>query len=366
LKVGQIARRLAEYFNRDQPTVVEKLGGVDPDTAEAAGLAHDLGHPPFGHIAEEELDQLVRRAGLRDGYEGNAQSFRIVTRLASSDARDVKERSIAGLNLTRTTLDGILKYPWASGDTEYSTKWGFYQGEAEIFKWVRQDKKPRQRSAIAEIMDWADDITFAIHDLLDFYCAGKIPIDRCKKHRSAERERLIAGMFKRKPAWAGNKTKYIDALDSISEWFPFEPEERYNDSLDHRAKLFAFSTSLIRYFVGNCRLTSDTESLSVLYIEPFARTLVEVLKQFIWEYIIENPELAVPQNGQRVAIRSVFDRLATAAKEKKYYLFPTAFSGPIGKARNSGEQVRVVADCIAGMTEKEIMQFHRSLQGLGS
>jgi len=68
LKVGQIARRLAEYFNRDQQAVVEKLGGLDPDSAEAAGLAHDLGHPPFGHIAEEELDQLVREAGLQDGY----------------------------------------------------------------------------------------------------------------------------------------------------------------------------------------------------------------------------------------------------------------------------------------------------------
>lgn len=366
LKVGQIARRLAEYFNRDQTREVEKLGGLDPDTAEVAGLAHDLGHPPFGHIAEEELNELVRDAGLHDGYEGNAQSFRIVTRLASSDARDLKDRSIAGLNLTRTTLDGILKYPWASGDTEYPNKWGFYTGEAEIFRWVRKGKKPRRRSAVAEIMDWADDITFAIHDLLDFYCAGKIPIDRCKRHQSAERERLIEGMFKRKPTWTANKTKYIDALDSISEWFPFEPEERYNDSSEHRAKLFAFSTSLIRYFVGNCHLTSASEGRSALHIEPFAKTLVEVLKQFIWEYIIENPELAVPQNGQRVAIRSVFDRLATAAKEKKYYLFPTSFGGAIGKAKNSGQQIRVVADCIAGMTEKEIMQFHRSLQGLGA
>jgi dGTPase len=364
--VGQIARRLAEYFNRDQRTEVEKLGGLDPDTAEAAGLAHDLGHPPFGHIAEEELDNLVRAAGLRDGYEGNAQSFRIVTRLASSDARDLKKRPIAGLNLTRTTLDGILKYPWAVGDREHPDKWGFYGPEAEIFRWVRKGKKARQRSAVAEIMDWADDITFAIHDLLDFYCAGKIPIDRCKKHGSAEREKLIAGIFKRKPVWTANKTKYIDALDSISDWFPFEPEERYNDSSQHRAKLFAFSTSLIRYFVGNCHLTSDKESLSVLCIDPSAKTLVEVLKQFIWEYIIENPELAVPQNGQRVAIRSVFDRLAKAASEEQYYLFPAAFGGAIVQARSRGEQVRVVADCIAGMTEKEIMHFHRSLQGLGA
>jgi dGTPase len=365
LKVGQIARRLAEYFNRDQQAVVEKLGGLDPDTAEAAGLAHDVGHPPFGHIAEEELDELVREAGLKDGYEGNAQSFRIVTRLASSDARDLKQHSIAGLNLTRTTLDGILKYPWAARDPEYPSKWGFYKGEAEVFEWVREGKKPRQRSAVAEIMDWADDITFAIHDLLDFYCAGKIPIDRCKRQGSAERERLVVGMFKRKPAWAAKKTNYIDALESILELFPFDPEDRYSDSSDDRAKLFAFSTGLIRYFVNSCHLTLEDASPSFLSIEPSAKSAAEVLKQFIWEYIIENPELAVPQNGQRVAVRCVFDRLLKASGEEKYYLFPTAFSGAIGRAKNRNEQVRIVADCVAGMTEKEIMHFHRSLQGLG-
>ncbi len=365
MKVGQIARRLAEYFNRDQAAVVEKLGGLDPDTAEAAGLAHDLGHPPFGHIAEEQLNELVRDANVRDGYEGNAQSFRIVTRLASSDARDLNQRSIAGLNLTRTTLDGILKYPWASGDTEYPSKWGFYEGETEVFEWAREGKKPRQRSAVAEVMDWADDITFALHDLLDFYCAGKIPIDRCKRPGSAERERLVAGMFERKPAWTANKSKYIEALDSILELFPFEPEERYSDSSEDRAKLFAFSTGLIRFFVNSCHLTSDGASPSFLSIEPSAKSTAEVLKQFIWEYIIENPELAVPQNGQRVAIRCVFELLANAAAKKKYYLFPTASSEAIRRAKNKGEQIRVVADCVAGMTEKELMHFHRSLQGLG-
>lgn len=73
-------------------------------------------------------------------------------------------------------------------------------------------------------MDWADDITFAILDLLDFFCAGKIPIDRRKKEGSAERERLIDGIFKRKPAWAEDRTSYIDALGAILELFPFEPE----------------------------------------------------------------------------------------------------------------------------------------------
>ncbi len=251
-----------------------------------------------------------------------------------------------------------------AGDREHPHKWGYYRTEAEIFAWVRKGKRPKRRSAVAEIMDWADDITFAIHDLLDFYCAGKIPIDRCKKQSSVERQRLIEGMFQRKPAWKSKRSEFIDALDSIVEAFPFEPEERYSDSSDDRAKLFAFSTGLIRYFADACRLTVSAQSASVLSIEPSAKNVVEVLKQFIWEYIIENPELAVPQNGQRVAIQSVFERLAGAAKEEKYFLFPMAFREAIEQAKGNAHEIRVVADCIAGMTEKEIMHFHRSLQGV--
>jgi dGTPase len=114
IKVGQLARRMAEKLLREQPDEVAALGGLDPDVAEAAGLAHDLGHPPFGHIAEETLHHLVQTKGrLKDGFEGNAQSFRIVAKLAVSDALPTTgTKTIDGLNLTRATLNGILKYPW--------------------------------------------------------------------------------------------------------------------------------------------------------------------------------------------------------------------------------------------------------------
>ncbi|MBI3682672.1 MAG: dNTP triphosphohydrolase, partial [Acidobacteria bacterium] len=208
LKVGQIARRIAELLQREQPAEVGELGGVDADAAEAAGLAHDLGHPPFGHVAEEELDRLVRKARVRDGYEGNAQSFRIVVKLANSDARNRNGEPIEGLNLTRQTLDGILKYPWAyKENSDYPNKWGYYRTERDVFRWVRQGRARHQHSLIAEIMDWADDITFALHDLLDFFCVGRIPIDRCKGRMSSERDRLLKGMFSRKPKWA--KTRAI-------------------------------------------------------------------------------------------------------------------------------------------------------------
>ena len=363
LKVAQIARRIAESLNREHAGELEEFGAVDPDAAEAAGLAHDLGHPPFGHIAEEELDALVRGAGLTDGYEGNAQSFRIAVSLASSDARDPNDLPISGLNLTRRTLDGILKYPWPHGSANNPKKWGYYSTERVVFAWVRDGRPRGQRSVIAEIMDWADDITFAIHDLLDFYCAGRIPIDRCKGNESNERERLIRGMLKRKEKWRSGRLKYIEALTSIIGEFPFEPDERYTGSLSDRARLYDLSTGLIRYFVGSLRLSPGRGSTAIVSIDPDARREVEVLKQFIWEYVIENPELAVPQHGQRVAIRTVFTELLDASRQKKFYLFPSAYQETIGAARKKADRVRICADCISGMTEKEIMHFYRCLQG---
>jgi predicted deoxyguanosinetriphosphate triphosphohydrolase len=86
LKVAQLARRISEKLRGTHKNEADALQAPDPDIAEAAALAHDLGHPPFGHTAENELDRLARKAGLEDGFEGNAQSFRIVSKLAVSDA----------------------------------------------------------------------------------------------------------------------------------------------------------------------------------------------------------------------------------------------------------------------------------------
>jgi dGTPase len=164
LKVAQLARRLSEKLLAEQPEVAGALGGIDPDAAEAAALEHDLGHPPYGHIAETEIDKVARAAGLRDGFEGNAQSFRIVCKLAVSDAVPREDASaIRGLNLTRRTLNGILKYPWFfEQNSKKPLKWGSYETERDIFGWTRKLTPPSgfAKSAEAEIMDYADDITY--------------------------------------------------------------------------------------------------------------------------------------------------------------------------------------------------------------
>jgi dGTPase len=192
LKVAQVGRRLAENLRSDASgagfDIAER--GPDPDVVEAAALAHDIGHPPFGHVVEKELQRLLAEVGVDDSFEGNAQSFRIVTRVAL-----VSERH-QGLNLTRASLAALLKYPWIRdpGHAKAAEKWGAYDADIDDFRFAlgleEGDGLPSPggvRAVEAAIMDWADDITYAIHDLEDLWRAGLIPADQLAA-RDAVRE----------------------------------------------------------------------------------------------------------------------------------------------------------------------------------
>lgn len=379
LKVAQIARRIAQRIlneSKAAPGISEDL----PDIVEAAALAHDLGHPPFGHATEVELNNLVRDAGLKDGFEGNAQSFRIITRLAASDALTLKnegkedehEESVPGLNWTRQCLDSVLKYPWAFGENLlYVKKWGFYDSEREIFDWVRTGLPRLQRSLGAEIIDWADDITYAIHDLLDFFRSGKIPIDRLKTDKM-EYFRFFNGILSRRPEWEKEEAEYAAALSNLIADFPFYPERRFRDSNENHMRLQLFATSLIRPFVQAITYVPGAKPPGpIVRIDPLARRQVDLLKQFTWHYIILNQDLALPQAGQRKAVRTIFRKLLLAARRRDLHLFPAAIQDSLSWNQfmdsSSGvknlKEVRLVADYIAGMTEKELMRVFRAMEG---
>ena len=379
LKVAQIARRIAQRIlaeNKGDSSLSADL----PDVVEAAALAHDLGHPPFGHATEDELNKLVQGAGMKDGFEGNAQSFRIVTRLAASDALTLKnpgkedehEEPIPGLNWTRQCLDSVLKYPWRFAENaDYPKKWGAYDSEREVFEWVRQGQPKLRRCLGAEIIDWADDVTYAIHDLLDFFRSGKIPIDRLRTDEM-ERFRFFSGIFNRMPAWEKDEAEYADALLNLIAQFPFYPERRFRDSNDHHMSLQLFATSLIRPFVQAITyMPGAAPSNSVVRVDAAARRQVDLLKQFTWHYIILDRDLALPQAGQRKAVRTVFRKLLTAARKQQLHFFPpiiresldwNQLTHGITGVKNI-EEVRLVADYIAGMTEKELMRVYRAIEG---
>lgn len=362
IKVGQLARRMAERMMREQRDEVESLGGVDPDVPEAAGLAHDLGHPPFGHIAEEALNYLVRKSGkVKDGFEGNAQGFRIVTRLAVSDAVSKNgAKTIEGLNLTRATLNAILKYPWLYGqNAEKKTKWGAYRADEELFEWVRAHQRFRgfAKSIEAELMDWADDITFAVHDLVDFFCAGQIPLERLSDGGGgAERESFFAEVFSRCPELANRRTAFEEAFTSVVELFPVD--RRYVGTTRQRRHLWQLSTFFISRFVEAIRLQPG-KGASPIAIEEYARDEIRALKELTWHYVIIQHELATGQHGQKHIIEVLFNTLLDAAHDKsKWKLFPTAIQERIEQDSGDTALVRTVTDHIASMTEKEaVRQF---------
>jgi dGTPase len=380
LKVAQIARRIAQRI-LEEGKGTPRLSSDLPDVVEAAALAHDLGHPPFGHATEVELNKLVQDAGLTDGFEGNAQSFRIITRLAASDAltlknsgkQDEHEESVPGLNWTRQSLDSVLKYPWGFGESEaHPKKWGFYESEKEIFHWLRRSQPKFRRCLGAEIIDWADDITYAIHDLLDFFRSGKIPIDRLRTDKT-EFYRFFRGILGRRPEWEKDEDEYRDALLNLIADFPFYPERRFRDSNEHHMSLQLFATNLIRPFVGALTYepAAGTES-SLVRIDPRARRQVDLLKQFTWHYIILDQDLALSQAGQRKAVRTVFRKLLLAARRRDLHFFPAVIRDSLASGHlldeiigveNDGLDVRLVSDYIAGMTEKELMRVYRTVEG---
>ena len=130
-------------------------------------------------------------------------------------------------------------------------------------------------------------------------------------------------MFRRKKKWRSESDQYEEALRTLVDEFRFEADERYTGSLADEAKLFEFSTSLIGTLVNAIRLRHPSKpGAGCVEIDPEAQRVVEILKQFIWEYVIENPELSVPQQGQKLAVRVVFRRLLAAILEGSMHLPP--------------------------------------------
>jgi dGTPase len=373
IRVAQLSRRIAEKVQRTNRGASDALC-VDASVAEAAGLAHDLGHPPFGHVAEETLDDLLTNDfRVPDGFEGNPQSFRIVTRLSMRDPGVSPGDRPPGLNLTLATLDGMLKYPWLRNlnDDKKKDKWGAYNTEGEELGRARHGRGPNEaeRSPEAEIMDWADDVTYAVHDVEDFYRAGLVPLERLASDDETERESFYAAieanphLLKRlgRQLTDGHKKSFKRAVSG----YPLN--ERYTGTSLQRAHLRYFLSVQLGQYVNAFDFREDGGKF-VAWVDEETRLQVEMLKLLTWHYVIHNPSLATQQYGQRRIIRKLFEIFhdaGTDPKGKKIALIPLSTRSEVQAAGKESSQVaRLVADLICSFTERQSLDLYRRLSGV--
>jgi dGTPase len=316
LKVGQLGGRIAQHLMRDPNSAegIATAGGLDATVVEAAGRAHDLGHPPFGHIGEEVLDKVARQNGLPDGFEGNAQTFRVIVSLGhhrpvsvAAGGAGVNVTSVAGMDLTAAVTAAAVKYPWAraeSGKRWY--KYGYYTPDKAAFDTIVKPLLPASKTKTLEasVMDWADDITYAVHDVEDMYLAGLLPLERLaytSPRLSDEPVPLYPNELNEFWTYADRKLAQRErdtaegAREKFAEYAGLFPRRPYDQSRLVEAAISALASKIISEALAATSVRPD----GTLHVEPPVRSAIDVLKQLTWYFIIDRPDLAGKQQGQR-------------------------------------------------------------------
>lgn len=326
--------------------------GTDPDLVETACLAHDLGHPPFGHTGEAALAEVAAGAG---GFEGNAQSLRILTRLEakafSPDGRSV------GLNLTRAALDASCKYPW--GPDVDPRKFGVYDDDREVFDWLRAGAPARARCLEAQVMDWSDDIAYSVHDLEDAVVAGHLHLDRL-----ADREEGTALVALAASRCAGVDPADLDAALRRLVALPFWPAG-YDGSHRSLAALKNATSQLIGRFARAAEVATReahgrgplTRYDADLVVPAEVRLECEVLKAVADRYVMSSPQATRRYAAQRRLVHDLVQLVADGA--------PAALD-PILRpeyldAADDAARLRVVLDQVASLTDSSATAWHQRL-----
>lgn len=358
LEVAQIAKGLALRL------------GADTDLVEAISLIHDIGHPPFGHAGEEELNGLMKPYG---GFEANAQNIRILTKLES------KSEQYEGLNLTRAVIDGQLKYkePFSEDKKKF-----VYQDDMDIVVWASYDAcaaagglNQSWRSFECEIMDWADDIAYAVHDLEDSLHAGYI--DKSAFHREAEDPRIrqvekeVAGEFTASEVSVSEV--YRDLRGTIYELLSDKATGAHsNQDVGYYGQLKAKRKQLTRFLIDRYvkaakifpRKVATPGAISHRYfyrvsVPVEVKVEVRLLSGLIRKIVFESPQVHTLEAKGKHIIRCLFLKFMRDGNASK--LLPFDWREYLKDEDSKEKKARIVSDYIAGMTDEYAQKTYSRL-----
>ncbi|WP_079047056.1 deoxyguanosinetriphosphate triphosphohydrolase [Streptomyces changanensis] len=343
--------------------------GCDPDLVEAACLSHDMGHPPFGHNGEQALNEFAKDCG---GFEGNAQSLRLLTRIEPKrfvPGGPGGEPVSVGLNLTRAALDAATKYPWPRGahpTDPHSPKFGVYEDDLPVFDWVRLGAPEGRTCFEAQVMDWSDDVAYSVHDFEDGLHAGHIdPGLLLSAPERADVWRVAAGRY---VPGDTDPEELSEALDRLlgQEWWPHGydgtalAQARLKDATSQLIGRFCLAAeAATRQAYGSGRLTRYGARLVV---PRETRNECAVLKAVADRYVMQRAEQEALRADQRVVIAELAEALVHRAPDDLDPQFRALFeAAPDDRARK-----RVVVDQIASFTDASARALHARLAAPGS
>ena len=325
--------------------------GCDPDLVDAACLAHDIGHSPFGHNGESALDELAEPCG---GFEGNAQSLRLLTRLEPKVTG-------AGLNLTRATLDATLKYPWFRRGP--GTKFGVYAEDAEVFGWIREGAPAGRGCLEAQVMDWADDIAYSVHDLEDGFHAGLITFKNLNS--SAERSvvsHITAATYCDDDVSVAELTEILDALLDLDIW-----PAAYDGGPETVAALKNLTSELIGRFclaaqdatlaAHRDRMTPLTRYAADLIVPRRQRLECALLKGITAHYVMTRAGVVAAQARERELLAELALAVEHGAPQTLDPLLRPAWNA----ADTDSARRRVIVDQVASLTDISAIAWHHRL-----
>jgi dGTPase len=348
LEVAQVGRELAGSL------------GLSPDVVDTACLAHDLGHPPFGHNGERALAEWSEDIG---GFEGNAQSLRLLTRLEPKvfgpDGRAY------GLNLTRASLDASCKYPWGSedglDDPSGRRKFGHYAADAQVFAWLRRTAPDRRKCIEAQVMDLADDIAYSVHDFEDAVVGESV--DLAALQSTASQEEVVATMH----AWVGGAFDHDEIVEALNRLRALDVwMTDWDASRQAHGRLKNLTSQLIGRFAGEAtRATRRAHPSSVLVrynadvvVPRGIEAEIAALKGMVAAFVMAHNTRQPVYLQQRELLQELADMLL----DRPHELDP-AFRADWRAARDDAERKRVVVDQVASLTDQSALAWHHRLLG---